>query len=465
MRLGDLERVVVVGLGLHGEAAADALLEEGIEVIVTDDADTPAVRERARPLVKRGVEVRLGDHNPKLVDWADLIVPSPGVSPAHPILATAAGIGLRVWSEIELGWRLCEAPIIAITGTNGKTTTTALVTKMLRAGGVAAVTAGNNWTPLVEVVRSRPPDSVVVCEVSSFQLAYVESFHPAVAVVLNVADDHYDWHSGYGDYLSAKSHITENQDGDDFLMVKASDSGCVSIARNSRARLGAFDPIPRGEVRGTAASQIGRDPDLVAGVDDGRVFIETSEEATPLVRADNIRLPGVHNLDNVMGAALAAFSRGADMYAASKAIEEFEGLPHRTRWVAEVDGVNYVDDSKATNPHATLRALDGLKGVILIAGGRAKGLDLSVLAGVKKQLKGAVVMGEAAGELEAIFAGIRVRRAADVEEAVEVASSMASVGDTVLLSPAASSLDQYSSYAERGERFIKAVESRGRTTK
>jgi UDP-N-acetylmuramoylalanine--D-glutamate ligase len=192
----------------------------------------------------------------------------------------------------------------------------------------------------------------------------------------------------------------------------------------------------------------------------GRLFVESGRDRTPLARSENIRLRGVHNLDNVLAATLAAFEQGVDAYAVSKTMENFEGLPHRISWVAEIEGVTYIDDSKATNPHATLRALEGFEGVVLIAGGRAKGLDLSALARAKGNLVGAVVMGEAAADLEVILAGVPVRRAANVEEAVEIAASMAKPGNVVLLSPGAASLDQYANYAERGDRFVKAVLAR-----
>lgn len=463
MRLGDIERVLVVGLGVHGEAAAEALLDEGIDVRITDFAQTPQVQERSGRLEQRGAEVHLGAPQEDIetfIGWADLLVTSAGVPPSSPLISGAQRIGLKVWSEIELGWRLCDSPIIAITGTNGKTTTTALVTEMLRASGSAAATAGNNWTPLVEVARASTAESVIVCEVSSFQLAYIENFKPTIAVVLNVADDHYDWHPGHESYVAAKARITENQSFEDFLIVKASDRGCSSIAAGSAARISGFDADDLRSVREVFESSVGRSPYATAGIEDGRLFVEAETERTPLVRLENIRLPGQHNLDNVLAASLAAFELGGDIYAASKAIERFEGLAHRTSWVAEIEGVTYIDDSKATNPHATMRALEGMKNVILIAGGRAKGLDLSALAEAKPRLAGAVVMGEAAVELEVILAGIPVRRAVNIEDAVEIAASMASPGDTVLLSPATSSHDQYASYEERGERFAKAVLAR-----
>lgn len=452
------ERVLVVGLGSSGTAAAEALLDLGARVRAVDDRDTPELRARAAALGAGGAEVALGGGGAGILDWAELVVASPGVPPSHPLIAGAIQRGLGVWSEIELAWRIARVPLVAVTGTNGKTTTTTLLAGILRRAGRRAVAAGNIGLPLVEAVRSAETD-VIVCEVSSFQLAFVEKFRPLVAVVLNVADDHYDWHSGYEDYVEAKARITLNQGAGDLLVVRAGDAGCMSIAGRSRARVAAFGPGSPEEVSAEAAASLGRAPAATAGVAGGEVVVAAGGRAAGFAKLADIRIQGVHNLENVCAASLAGWGLGADPEVVRRAVAAFEGLPHRTELVAEVGGVRYIDDSKATNPHATLRALAGLDRVVLIAGGRAKGLDLSVLREVAARLAGVVVMGEAAAELESVFSGLPMRRAAAVEEAAAAAASMAMPGDTVLLSPACSSLDQYSSYAERGERFVKAVRS------
>jgi UDP-N-acetylmuramoylalanine--D-glutamate ligase len=455
-------RAAVLGLGLSGMAAALALREEGLAVRAADEGDSPALGDRATRLAAAGVDVRLGAVEAAwLLDGAEVLVPSPGVPPANPVIRAAVAGGIRVWSEIELGWRFARGPVVAITGTNGKTTTTSLVAAILDEAGIPAATAGNIGTPLTQVARRARPGEVLVCEVSSFQLAFVESFSPRVAVVLNVADDHYDWHEGPADYLAAKARITEYQGPDDLLVVRAGDAGCASIAAGSSARLAGFGLAPPAGVRAALRRDAGRELAVAAGVDGGDVVLEGEQAARrerfPCADIRLIRTGGPHNTENVGAAATAAVELGAGREAVARALAAFGGLPHRTTLVAEVNGVRYVDDSKATNPHATLRALAGLNDVVLIAGGRSKGMDLSSLRAEDHRLSGVVVMGEAAGQLEEIFGAKVLGHAGSVEEAVTIAAAHAKPGETVLLSPGCSSLDQYTSYAERGTRFARAV--------
>lgn len=462
MALPGIERAVVVGLGATGMAATEALRERGVEVRVFHHLEggagrTPELEERARRLEARGIEVTIGGGDLTPLEWADVVVCSPGLPPSNFFLAAAVERGVRVWSEVELGWRLLDAPVVAVTGTNGKTTTTSLLARMFETGGRPCVAAGNIGPPLTAAVPPVGEGWTVVCEVSSFQLYFIDEFRPRVAVVLNVADDHYDWHSGYDDYLSAKARVTENQTAEDLLVVRAGDPGCLFIASRSRARIGAFALGDPREVREKVRAEVGREVTCAAGIAGGEVVVWTAEGTTPLLRLEDIRLRGSHNVENVLAACLAAAERGIEVSSLAAAVAGFEGLPHRMTLVAEVDGVRYIDDSKATNPHATLCALAGLDDVILIAGGRAKDLDLSVLSQIRDRVGGLVAMGESAGELEAVFAGLPCARAADVEEAVALAAGMVSPGGTVLLSPACSSLDQYADYAERGDRFAAAV--------
>lgn len=463
LAIDGIRRSLVVGLGVTGGAVAEALILEGVEVVVSDASDGPTQRGRAGRLFEMGVEVRLGGHDPELVDWADLVVPSKGVPPSNPLIAAALRRGKRVWSEFELAYRLMEriagAKILAITGTNGKTTTTTLLSKILVTSGLPAIAAGNLPVPLVEAVRLAPQrvSSMFVCEASSFGLAFIERFRAEVAVVLNVADDHYDWHSGYSDYLDAKARITENQTSRDLLAIEAFDAGSLEIARRSGASLAAFAPAPIEEVRAAAELALGRTASILGGMSGDLLVVDWKGEQLDLVSIADIRLRGRHNLDNVLAASIAALEMGVEVKDIERTVAAFEGLPHRMSFVAEKEGVRYIDDSKSTNTQSTLKALEGLERVVLIAGGDPKGLDLTPLSRIKGDLSGVVVMGSAASQLERVFAGIPLRRASDVEEAVEAAASLAGPGHTVLLSPACSSVDQYSSYAERGERFAKAV--------
>jgi UDP-N-acetylmuramoylalanine--D-glutamate ligase len=448
---------------MTGAAVADALLSSGIQVRIHESFPSEAHRPSAASATGRGAEVIYGETDPRaieeLVDWADLVVPSPGVPPSSPLLAAALARGRRVISEIELGFGYAQGPVLAITGTNGKTTTTSLLAHIFEHAQVPAVAAGNIGNPLVTSARRSPVGTVLISEVSSFQLAFIETFRPQIAIALNVADDHYDWHSGYEDYVAAKARITENQRARDTLVVRVDDPGCLAIAANSAAEILGFGPGSPDEVRAGLQLGLGRGVGTVAGVAGEGIVLESSGSETLLIQRRNIRLQGLHNVENVMAAGLAAYRFGISPEVVGEAVEAFESLPHRTELVMVKDGVRYVDDSKATNPHATLRALNGLEKVVLIAGGRAKGLDLSILTEVAPALSGVVVMGEAASELKEVFAGLPIAEAADVEEAVGHAAAMAAPGGTVLLSPACSSLDQYSSYAERGERFRRAVEA------
>ena len=448
-------RAGVVGLGRSGAAAARLLAGVGIEVRVTEARDTPALAGVAAELATLGVVTELGGHGEGIAAWAEALVVSPGVPPANPVITAAVQRGIPVWSEIELAWRFASVPVLAVTGTNGKTTTTTLLASVLQAAGLDAVAAGNIGYPLVDAVEGS--HDVIVCEVSSFQLAFSETFRPSIAIVLNVADDHYDWHAGYDDYLSAKARIGRVQTAEDLLIAGSADRGALSIAAGAPSRPAAFGLGDLASVH-AAARRLGRPLAAAAAVEGGRVVAEGSAGLASIVEVDKIRLVGPHNLENVLAASLAALEWGVAPEVIGAAVAAFSPLAHRSTLIGEIDGVRYIDDSKATNPHATLSALEGLERVVLIAGGRAKGLDLSVLAEHTHRLAGVVAMGEATAELEGLFAGrVRFAPAAFVEEAVETAAGWAVPGDTVLLSPACSSLDQYASYAERGDRFAAAV--------
>ncbi|HEX2052200.1 MAG TPA: UDP-N-acetylmuramoyl-L-alanine--D-glutamate ligase [Actinomycetota bacterium] len=455
-------RVLILGLGrVTGAAVAEALFDMGASVRAHESYPTREKEELARRLEAQGARVSLGEADPELVEelagWAEVVVPSPGVPPSNPLLAAALERGVRVLSEVELGFPSARGPVLAVTGTNGKTTTTSLLAEILQQAGLPAQAVGNIGVPFVTAARNSAPGDVLVAELSSFQLAFVETFRPLVAVVLNVAHDHYDWHRGYEDYLAAKARITENQAPGDRLVIRVDDPGCLAMAAGSRAEIAGFGVDSPQEVWQRLHLGLGRAPALVAGVEEGRVTVFDGSERTAVTNLSDIRMEGLHNLENVMAAALAALKMQVEPSVVAAVAGRFGNLPHRTELVATRNGVRYIDDSKATNPHATLLAMRGLTNVVLVAGGRAKGLDLSPLSEVAGQLSGLVVMGEAADEMAAVFPGVPIARAGDVEEAVRLAQGMARPGDTVLLSPACSSLDQYSDYAERGNRFRQAV--------
>lgn len=431
--------VVVVGLGTSGFAAARALLGRVQHVRVTDAGENAELRDRAQWLRSHGAEVEIGGHDLERLE-ADLAILSPGIPPSAPVVRALERRGIAIWSEVELAFRLASCSFLAVTGTNGKTTTTSLLGNILREAGMRAEVAGNIGTPLVDAVVEMPSDGAVVVEVSSFQLATIDSFRPVVAVLLNIAEDHTDWHGSSVAYAAAKARITENQTAADVFVPNADDPSVMEIAGRTRAVVRPFsaERVPEGG--------IGRRGDAVVWQD------------REIMRVADIGLPGVAGLEDAVAAAGAALAFGADPRAVARAVESFRPLRHRLEVVAEVDGVAYVDDSKATNPHATLAAVRGLKDVVLIAGGRSKGMDLSTLAETVPPVMAVVALGEAAAEIEAVFGGlVPVNRAGSMDAAVALARGHAVTGGSVLLSPGCASLDMYAGYAERGEHFARAV--------
>jgi len=432
------ERAVVIGLGLAGAAAARVLAEEGASVRVSE-ARPEAAADPA--LAALGVEVLGGEHRPEHLDGATLVVTSPGVPEGAPVLAWARDRDLPVWSELEIGARMAPMPYVAVTGTNGKTTTTEMVAAAMREAGLAARACGNVGYPFSVAVRE-PFDALAV-EVSSFQLRFLESFHPRVSVLLNLSPDHLDWHGSVERYVAAKRRILVNQGPGDAHVGNRDDALAGEISRGAAAsgvdlRWFTLGPPGPGEVGYEGAALVSR-----AGV---KVPLGVPASPTASHRAD------------AAAAAAAAIAFGLDAEAAGRAVCAFRPLPHRGEVVASVGRVRFVDDSKATNPHAALAAVEGATGVVLIAGGMAKGVDLSPLARAVPALAGVVAIGQAADELVALFDGlVPVRRAAGMDEAVRAALEMAPPDGTVILAPACASQDMFRDYAERGARFAEAA--------
>jgi UDP-N-acetylmuramoylalanine--D-glutamate ligase len=430
------ERVVVLGLGTSGRAAARVLAEEGAAVLVSEARPREALGDLAE-LEALGVRVEAGGHEPWHLEGASLVVASPGVPEGARILGLARGRGVPIWSELELGARLARAPYLGITGTNGKTTTTEMVAACLRAAGLEARACGNIGHPFSLAAREGAGTPVV--EASSFQLRFAHTFAPRVSVLLNLAPDHLDWHGTFEAYAEAKARVFANQSGDDVHVGNRDDPAAAALSRRARCRVvwTTLDEPAEGEVgylRG----------ELVARLDAERRLGRPA--GGPALRAD------------AAAAAAAALAFGVPAGAVAEALARFRPLPHRGEVVAEVGGVRFVDDSKATNPHAALAALEGLAGVALIAGGLAKGVDLSPLARATPRLAGVVAIGEAASELVAIFEGaVPVRKAGTMEEAVRAAHELAPPGGVVLLAPACASQDMFRDYVERGERFRAAA--------
>ena len=433
------QKVLVVGLGASGWAASRALVELGAKVRVTESSESPQMIERAEWLRARGAEVELGPHDLGRSD-ADLAVVSPGIAPTADVIRALEQSATRIISEVELAYQLATCDFLAITGTNGKTTTTSLLALMLERSGVRSVAAGNIGLPLIDAIGQVGAGGAIALEVSSFQLAGIETFRPRVAVLLNVAEDHTDWHGSFDAYSAAKARIVENQAEEDAFVVNADDERAWAVATGARSVV-----VPLSTTRAPADG---------IGIQDGRVVWRGEN----LMDASDIRLPGRAGAEDTLAAAAAALAYGIDRSAVQAAIAGFTSLRHRLEAVEVIDGVTYIDDSKATNPHATLAAVAGLTDVVLVAGGRSKGIDLLSLRLTVPPVIAVVAIGEASGELERVFDGlVPVDRASSMDDAVRAARARSVPGGSVLLAPGCASLDMYESYAERGDDFVRSV--------
>ncbi|MGQ0465993.1 MAG: UDP-N-acetylmuramoyl-L-alanine--D-glutamate ligase [Sporichthyaceae bacterium] len=456
-------RVVVAGIGVSGFAAADALLGLGAVVTVVDGKGDA---ERAAVLENLGATVRLGDGDTLPAD-VDLVVTSPGWRPSSPLLRAAADAGIPVWGEVELAWRLRPtqnpAAWLAITGTNGKTTTVRMLTSILNAAGFRAVAAGNVGTPLLEVVMADAHD-VLAVELSSFQLHWSNSVAVHSSAVLNIAPDHVDWHGDLDAYAAAKGLIYRDVTGacvynleDPRTVALMADTPRVAGARAVGFTLG----TPRLE-------QVGVVEDLLVD----RAFDDhggpaPAGSATELASLDDIKPYAPHNVANALAAAALARSFGVPAAAVREGLRSFRPDGHRIAEVGVRAGVRYVDDSKATNPHAAAASLAAYERVVWIAGGLAKGAEFDdLVAAAAAHLKAAVLIGTDRSLIAAALArhapDVPVIEVPDVEDgAMEVvvaqAARLATAGDTVLLAPACASMDMFTSYAERGDRFAAAV--------
>ena len=430
-------RVLVLGLGISGRSAARFCAERGAHVVAADEREVSALGDLS-DLTE--VELALGCAFPDPADF-DLVVPSPGVPPER-----YREQAKRIWGDVELAFRALPIPIVAITGTNGKSTTTRLVEALLCGSGLRARAAGNVGEPVLELVGEAL--DIAVLEVSSFQLETIESFRPAVAVILNITPDHLDRHGSFEAYAEAKARILENQGADDCAVLNIDDPAVARLADRVRGRVVPFS--------------IQRPLETGAWLDAGSVVLRDEEGGSTRISLDGLRLSGIHNRENAVAAISAAKAAGADpgSSGSATALAAFRGLPHRMEEVGRIAGVVYVNDSKATNPSAAQRSLAGVSGpVIWIAGGRGKGLDFRLLAAMAAdKARAAVLIGEARDELaDALARRIETHREDDLPAAVRRAASLAEPGDVVLLAPACASQDQFRDYAERGDRFRETV--------
>jgi len=427
---------LVIGLGVTGRAVAAALVRRGREVVVVEDRPTETTADIAVAIGVELVAAPGADRVEALVARADRVLPSPGVPDGHPAVVAARRDGRPIHSEFDLAREWDDRPLVAVTGTDGKTTVCTIVTDALVRSGRRAVTAGNTEVPLVAAIDD-PDVELFVVEASSFRLGHTASFRPRVATWLNFSPDHLDVHASLEAYEAAKARIFAGQTPDDLAVVNAEDP--VVARHTGPARRTSFG-LGAGEWR--LVDGVLRDP---AG--------------TPLLPVEALWRSLPHDVANALAVWATARGAGATDRAIAAALQEFPGLPHRVQTVAEHQGVRFVDDSKATVPHATVAAVRGFASVVLIAGGRNKGIDLAPLADVASHLRAAVAIGEAGDAVGAVLAGagVHVRRADTMDDAVALAVDLARPGDVVLLSPGCASFDWYGSYGERGDDFARAV--------
>ena len=440
------KRVLVVGLGRSGVASALFLRSHGARVTVSDAKSEDQLRQEIPVLLDHGIAVETGRHGERTFQNQDLIVVSPGVPVDAPPLVQARALGEDVIGEIELASEFLAGPIVAITGSNGKTTTTTLVGEVLAKSGRKTLVGGNIGTPAISLVEKATPETISVLEVSSFQLETIRTFRPKVAAVLNVTPDHLDRHRTFEAYAAAKARVFEKQQAQDFAVLNADDPNCVSMAANIKAQVFWFNRK--------------REVQQGAFVRQGTVHLRREGAEHEVMPVAEIPLKGAHNVENVLAAICTAELLGCHRDAIRAAVREFKAVEHRLQYVASVRGVEYYNDSKATNVDATIKALESFPGKIhLILGGKDKGSDYTVLnVLLRERVKFVYTIGAAAEKIQKHIAGAtKIVSSGTLDNAVAHATANAQPGDIVLLAPACASFDQFQNYEHRGRVFKELV--------
>jgi UDP-N-acetylmuramoylalanine--D-glutamate ligase len=445
------KKVLVVGLGMTGVSTAHFLKNMGAVVTVTDMAKEDEIGDSVAIIRKLGINMELGGHENSTFENVDLIVLSPGVPHAIPQIQRAKDKGIDVLGEIELASKFIDQPVIAITGTNGKTTTTTLLGEMLKNSGFNVFVGGNIGRPLIGYVDRGKKAEIIVVEISSFQLDTIESFKPKISVLLNITEDHLDRYSDFSAYVESKCRIFENQNSGDTAVLNGFDPLIRKCTENINSRKLFFSARKENEEGATVNGKY------------IKLFFESSCKTRSPISIDlsGTSINGKHNVENASAACLAALSAGGTIEGIRTALDNFKGLPHRLEYVATVNGVKYFNDSKATNVDAVARALECFDDrVILIMGGRNKGADFNSLRDTVRHItKKIIVIGEAKEDIISSFNDVvPVNTASTMEDAVFMACASAKPGDVVLLSPACSSFDMYDDYPHRGKVYCEAVE-------
>ena len=446
------KRVLVVGLGKSGVASALFLKAKGARVTVSDSKPQDQLKDQIPVLLDNGIAVETGGHGERTFGGQDLIVVSPGVPTDSPPLVQARALGENVIGEIELAAQFFPGRIVAITGSNGKTTTTTLAGEIAAAAGHRVAVGGNIGTPAISLVEAATADTIAVLEVSSFQLETIQTFRPQVAVVLNVTPDHLDRHRTFAAYADAKARIFENQRAGDFTVLNADDRTCVELATRTRAQVFWFSR--------TAEVKQG------AFVREGRIFFRDHNGQREIMQVSEISLKGAHNVENVLAAVCVGALLGCEPDRIRTSVRNFKAVEHRLEHVATIRGVDYYNDSKATNVDATIKAIESFPANIhLILGGKDKGSDYSVLNDLlQKRVKRVYTIGAAAAKIESQIVsskngGPEIDHSETLETAIRHAAEVAVPGDIVLLAPACASFDQFRNYEHRGKVFKQVIGS------
>lgn len=442
------KKIIILGLARTGIAVAKTLSELGASVFLTEYKSETEFYKEKEELEQKGVQVELGGHSLEWLDQAEMIVVSPGVSLEIPYLVEAKKRGIKIVSELELAWLFSPAPIIAITGTNGKTTTTSLMGEVMKTTGKQVVVGGNIGLPLISEVRKLNPEDIVVAEVSSFQLETTQDFCPKVSAILNITEDHLDRHKTLENYVEIKSKVFANQGKADFVVLNADDPLVAPLGEKSCAQVIFFS----------------RQKKLPAGVYvKGEKIIKSWQGVEEeICNVSDIKIKGSHNLENALAAIAMSLALGIDKEDLVHTLQTFAGVEHRLEFVREKDGVKFYNDSKGTNPDAAVKALEAFtEKIILIAGGRDKGVSYKDFAAViRKKAKEVILLGEATEKIQqaVIDTGFtNIHKVNSMEEAVQQGFQLAQWGDVVLLSPACASFDMFKNYEVRGEVFKQAV--------
>ena len=442
------KRVLVVGLGKSGVASALFLKSRGARVTVSDSKPEAELRDEILLLLEHGITVETGGHGDRTFRGQDLIVVSPGVPVDAPQLAQARHLGEPVIGEIELAAQFLAGQIVAITGANGKTTTTSLAGKIIAAGNFPTLVGGNIGTPAISFVDEAGAETWTVLEVSSFQLETIVEFHPRIAVILNITPDHLDRHKTFDNYVNAKARVCENQTADDFTILNADDATTAGLSRRTRGRLFWFSRT--------------KEVEKGAFVSGRQIYFRDGSRERKIMAVDEVPLKGMHNLENALAAVSIGMLVGCEAEQIREAVRNFKAVEHRLEFVAKVAGVDYYNDSKATNVDATIKALESFPANIhLILGGKDKGSDYTVLSELLRgRVKRVYTIGAAAAKIEAQIEGAaEIDHAETLESAVRRASEAAVAGDVILLAPACASFDQFQSYEHRGRVFKEVVHS------